>query len=48
MFREENMNHIGLYVFAVVVLVGFVGLILLKARWARQANRKWVAAKTTW
>ena len=34
------MNHmIGLFVFAVATLAGLVALIVVKARWSRQASR---------
>jgi hypothetical protein len=33
---------IGLYVFGVLVLAGFVALIVMKIRWSKQAARKWV------
>ena len=31
---------IGLVVFAAVVMAGLVSLVVLKVRWAQQANRK--------
>jgi hypothetical protein len=34
-----EVNMIGLYIFGVVILAGLVTLIVVKARWARQASR---------
>ena len=39
---------IGLYVFGVVILAGFVALIVVKARWSRQATRKAAAFATAY
>ena len=38
---QGRVNMIGLYVFGIMVLAGIVALIVVKARWSRQATRKW-------
>jgi hypothetical protein len=32
---------IGLYIFGVLILAGFVTLVVVKLRWSRQAARNW-------